>query len=217
MNFADLRQTLTRDFMRSAAAGRVPPLETYFHDFVRSDAPLTPGDFRLRPLTPPCLRMLYTSSNCLTDCMLELQARYRQVVPSAWGGHLQKGWRDLGVIGFNFLDGPELEIVEINPADGFHDWAQPMLQGLAWEQLLIHAVLDFCQAWQARRVLLQPAKNYPLGSDAPREPTRLTEVKEGLAQRYDGSARAMGFGWDETRDRFVWTPTANQPVSATGA
>lgn len=215
MSFADMRQKLVREFMWSAGVGRVPPLEAYFQDFVRTEDPLTPGDFRLRPLTPPCLRMLYTSSNCLTDCMLELQARYRQLVPSAWGGFMQKGWRDLAVIGFNFLDGPELEISEINPADGFGDWAQPKLQGLAWEQLLIHAVLGFSQACRARRVRLQPAKNYPLGRDAPREPTRLTETKEMLAQRYDASARAMGFVWDETLDRFVWQPTASQAGSAT--
>ncbi len=209
MGFADVRQTLIRDFVRSAPAGHVPPLETYFQDFVRTGEEAAPSDYRLVPLTPPGLRLLYTSSNCLTDCMLELQSRYRQFVPSDWGGYVQKGWRDLGVIGFNILEGPELEIVEINTAEGFPDWAQPKLQALAWEQLLIRAVLDFAQSCHARQVRLQPAKNYPWGSEAPRDPERLAEVEATLEQRYDGSATAMGFVWKETLDRFVRKPAVN--------
>ncbi|GEM_PF-1983998 len=213
MGFADVRQTLIRDFVQSVPAGHVPPLETYFQDFVREGEEAAASDYRLVPLTPPGLRLRYTSSNCLTDCMLELQSRYRQFVPSDWGGQVQKGWRDLGVIGFSILEGPELEIVEINTAEGFAEWAQPKRQALAWDRLLIRAVLDFAQASQVRQVRLQPAKNYAMGSETPRDPARLAEIKATLEQRYDGSATAMGFIWNETLDCFVRKP-ARAPTAA---
>ncbi len=174
---AEARQMLLRDFMLCVENGRIPPLRSYFSDYLVSGAAAEPGDYRLVPLTPPVLRFANTSSDCATDCMLELQSKYQHVMPDDFGGHLEKGSRDIGVIGFNLLDGPVLDILEIQQATCYVEWAEARLEVLDWQQLLVQAVVDFGRSCQATQIRL---------------------VKE-----QDRCARARGFAFDKTLDRFV--------------
>jgi hypothetical protein len=203
MGFAEVRRTLLRDFVLSVEQGRVPPLSTYLPDYVQSGCSVTLDDFRLLPLTPPVLRFVNTSSCCSTDCLLDLQSKYQQFIPDDWGGRLEKGSRDLGVIGFNVGEGPVLDILEIDKTTSFVDWAEPLLNSLHWERLLIRAVVDFGRSCQAQAVRLQPAHRYPVGTDVAADPGRLAEVQAELKQRYDVSAQASGFVYDQAADWFV--------------
>ncbi len=205
----DIRQALVRDFTFCVAEEKIPPLGGYFPGFVKSGCEAALDDYRLVALTPPALRYLVTSSNCLTDCMFELQAKYAQFVPDDWGGHMEKGRRDLGVIGFNILEGVVLDIQEINPTAAYLEWAEPKLNALEWERLLIHAVVDFGRSCGAKQIRLQPAHNYPAGVDVAAAAARLTEVRDALKQRYDANAKASGFEYDESVDRFVLELEAN--------
>jgi hypothetical protein len=203
MGFAEVRRTLLRDFVLSVEQGKVPPLSGYLPDYVKSGFSVVPEDFRLLPLTPPALRFVNSSSHCVTDCLLDLQSKYQQFVPDDWGGHQEKGSRDLAVIGFNIREGLVLDILEIDKTTSFVDWAEPKLNSLDWERLLIHAVVDFGRYCQAQAVRLQPAHCYPAGTDVAADPTKLAEVQAELKQRYDGSARASGFVYDQGADCFV--------------
>lgn len=206
MSFADVWQSLVGDFVLSVTKEKVPPLVGYFADYVKQGCEVTPDDYRLVALTPATLRIVVTSSNCLTDCMFELQSKFQQFVPDDWGGHMEKGRRDLGVIGFNILEGPVLDILEINKTAGYLDWAEPKLNALDWECLLIRAVVDFGRSCQAKQIRLQPAHAYPLGTEAADDPAQRALLQEEFKQRYDASATAMGFQYDESLDRFVYEP-----------
>jgi hypothetical protein len=206
MSFSDVWQTLVREFVLSVTQEKVPPLGGYFADYVKQGCELAPDDYRLVALTPATLRLVVTSSNCLTDCMFELQSKFQQFVPDDWGGHMEKGRRDLGVIGFNILEGPVLDILEINKTDGYLDWAEPKLNALHWERLLIRAVVDFGRSCQAKQIRLQPALAGSLGTGATDDPTSQPRAQEELEQRYDASANALGFGYDKSLDRFVYDP-----------
>jgi hypothetical protein len=113
----------------------------------------------------------------LTDCLIDLQCKFQQFVPDDWGGHLEKGSRDVGVIGFDILDGVVLDIQEISKTTSYVEWAEPKLNALDWERLLIHAVVDFGRSCQAKQVRLQP--------------------------QYEVSAKASGFVYDQVTDCFV--------------
>jgi len=208
MSFAGVWQTLVRDFVLSVTEEKVPPLGGYFADYVKPDCEVAPDDYRLVALTPSTLRLVVTSSNCLTDCMFELQSKFQQFVPDDWGGHMEKGRRDLGVIGFNILEGPVLDIVEINKTDGYLDWAEPKLNALRWELLLIRAVVDFGRSCQAKQIRLQPAhaglRETEAADVAPSQPGAQGESK----QRYDAGANALGFAYDKNLDCFVCDPCA---------
>ncbi len=199
METAEARQSLVRDFVLVANQSNVLPLSDYFSQYVKAGGEADVDDFRLVPLTPPSLRFLMTTSDCLTDCMFELQSRYQQFIPSDWGGHMEKGWRDLAVIGFNVESGPVLEIEEVQRTTGYPEWAEPKWSALNWSQLLIRAVIEFGRACGARQVHLIPASRYPLGRDEQNSAALLTE----LQQHYDDSARAIGFEYDSNRDRFT--------------
>ena len=177
MSFAEDRQTLLREFVLCVENQSVPPLSAYLPDYVKSGCTVAPDDFRLLPLTPPAVRFANTSSDCSTDCMLDLQSKYQQVVPDAWGGHLERGNRDIGVIGFNILEGVVLDILEINQTSSYIAWAEPKLNSLDWQRLLIHAVVDFGRSCQVKQVRLRP--------------------------EYDRSAQASGFVFDQRLDCFV--------------
>lgn len=199
MELAEARQSLVRDFVLVASQSNVLPLSDYFAEYVKAGGEANADDFRLVPLTPPCLRFLMTTSDCLTDCMFELQSRYQHFIPSDWGGHMEKGWRDLAVIGFNIEPGPVLEIEELEPTRGYPEWAEPKWDALEWSQLLIRAVIEFARACGVRQILMAPASRYPLGRDQHDSAALQAE----LQQRYDDSARAMGFDFDPQRDRFT--------------
>lgn len=203
MSFTEVWQAIVGDFVVCVDQEKVPPLSGYFPDYVKSGCELVADDYRLVPLTPDSLRLLITSSNCLTDCMFELQSKYQQFVPDDWGGHLEKGRRDLGVIGFNVQEGIVLDIREINKTSGYMDWAQPKLDSLHWERLLIRAVVDFGRYCQAKQVRLQPAHRCPIDAETAADPAKSAECREELKQRYDSSALASGFHFDETLDCFV--------------
>lgn len=206
MSFADVWQSLLGDFLRSINEEKVPPLSGYFADYVQRGCEVEPDDYRLMALTPSTLQLVATSSNCLTDCMFELQSKFKHFVPDDWGGHMEKGRRDLGVIGFNILEGPVLDILEINKTGGYLDWAEPKLDALHWERLLIRAVVDYGRSCGAKQIRLQPAHACPLGIEAAADPAQRALLQEELKQRYDANATAMGFQFDENLDRFVYEP-----------
>jgi hypothetical protein len=209
MDFAELRQTLLRDFAFCVEKEKVPPLSECLPDYVKGGCEVAPDDYRLLPLTAPSLRFVNTSSHCLTDCMIDLQCKYRQFIPDDWGGHIEKGQRDLGVIGFNILEGVVLEILEINETGSFVDWAKPKLDSLHWERLLIQTVVDFGRSCEAKQIRLQPAHRYPVGAQVAADPARSAEVREVLKQRYDESAKACGFDYDPELDFFVLNLAGN--------
>jgi hypothetical protein len=174
MHVAEAGRTLAREFIRLASEADVPPLAETFAEFVKTGHEAAPDDYRLVPLTPPCLRLLMTSSDCLTDCMFELQSRYQQFIPSDWGGHMEKGWRDLAVVGFNIEPGPVLDILELEPTTGFPEWAQPKLDALDWQRLLIRAVVDFGRACHAQQVYASDENARALGFDYDHDSRRWT-------------------------------------------
>ncbi len=203
MSFADVRQSLVRDFVTCVETQQVPPLAGYFSEHVKSGCEVSLDDYRLVALIPSGLRYLVTSSNCVTDCMFELQSKYAQFVPDDWGGHMEKGRRDVGVVGFNILEGIVLDIQELNPTGAHLDWAQPKLNALQWERLLIHAVVDFGRSCGAKQIWLQPAHGCPVEPDVAADPVRLATARDELKQRYDDHATAAGFAYDPSVDRFV--------------
>jgi len=202
MSFADVRQALLRDFAFCVEREYVPPLSSYLPDFVKSGYTVDPEDYRLVPLTASSLQFVDTSSNCLTDCMIDLQSKYKQFIEDNWGGRTEKGRREIGVIGFNILEGVVLQIQAIDETSCYGDWAGPIRSSLAWERLLIHAVVDFGRYCKARQVRLQPAHRCPVSASVDAQ-TEAPEFQAGLKQRYDASAVACGFGYDPELDDFV--------------
>ena len=81
MSFTQVWQAIVGDFVLCVDQEKLPPLSGYFPDYVKSGCVVAPDEYRLVPLTPDSLRLLITSSDCLTDCMLELQSKYQQFVP----------------------------------------------------------------------------------------------------------------------------------------
>jgi hypothetical protein len=157
MRLSELRQAPTRDFMTCVDEQRIPPLGDYLQSYVRSGSTVDPAEYRLVPLAAPSLRFVQTSSMCLTDCMLELQSKYEHFIPDGWGGRMDKGWRDLGAIGFDIREGLTLEIREINQTVCHEQWAEPRLACLDWKRLLVHAVVDFARSCQAKQVTCDAA------------------------------------------------------------
>jgi hypothetical protein len=193
MGFAEVKQALLGDLVRCVQDETIPPLSGYLADYVRSGCEVKPEDFRLLPLTPTSLRFLETSSECVTDGMMELQCKYQQFFPDDWGGRVERGHRDLGVIGFNILEGVVLDIREINATTSHLDWAEPILNELWWERLLVRAVVDFGRSCKAKQIRLQPAPPDPLDAKNGLDPDMSAEALQGLKQRYDGSAESCGF------------------------
>ena len=157
MSVAEVRQASIRDFMSCVDKERVPSLSGYLRDYVKSDCTAESADYRLMPLTATTLRFVQTGSDCLTDCMFELQAKYELFVPDGWGGRMERGWRDIGVIGFNIEEGITLDIQEINQTTCHEEWADTRLACLDWERLLVHAVVDFGRFCGAKQVTLHAA------------------------------------------------------------
>lgn len=204
MSLTKTKHALSRDFVTCVEQDRIPPLGDYVPDYVKSGCSVEPGDYRLVPITTTSRRFLNTSSDCVTDCMIELQCKYEQFVPDDWGGRMERGWRDIGVIGFNIIEGDRLEILEINQTKCHVDWAQSKLDSLDWERLLIHAVVDFGRYGKATQIRLLPAHRcYPVEALASSIPESTAEFQQQMKQRYDGSAEASGFEYDKTADCFV--------------
>jgi hypothetical protein len=150
--------------------------------------------------------------------MIELQCKYQQFIPDSWGGRTERGSRDLAVIGFNILEGIVLEIREVNTTTSFRDWAEPNLNRLRWDGLLIHAVIDFGRACQAREVTLPSASSGVGGARPQSGLVKPAELQAELEARYDGNAKAFGFGYDAGRGSFVLNLAADVrpiPSSAT--
>ena len=209
MSFTEVRRALVRDFVLCFDHEKLPPLSSYLPDYVKSGCPVVADDYRLLPLTAPALRFANTSSNCLTDCMFDLQSKYQQFIPDGWGGHFERGSRDIGVIGFNILEGVVLDIGEINQTTSYVEWAQPKLNSLFWERLLIRAVVDFGRYCQAQQIRLPSAHRCPAEAAGVADPAKSEEFQQELRQRYDGSAEALGFAFDQSLDCFVLALGAN--------
>jgi hypothetical protein len=182
MNSAEARQTVLREFVACFNHTKASPVGAYLPDYVKSGCQVAAEDLRLVALTATALRFRNASPSCLTDCILELQAKYAQFVPDDWGGHMEKGYRELGAIGFNVLEGAVLDIREINPTTIFLEWAEPKLNSLEWERLLLRAVVDFGRSCQAKQIRLQP------------------EDRETRRQLVAGSAPTLRFADDRELD-----------------
>jgi hypothetical protein len=204
LGFSEAKQHVLRDFLFCVQNESIPALRQYFPDFVRNGGSLSPDDYRLFPITATALGCLTTSSDCLTDGMLELQARYEQRIPGEWGDYTERGWREVGVIGFNVLPGIVLDIVAIEKTTRPPDWADPKLEGLAWEQILIRAVVDFAQVCKAKQIRLQPGQQCPPSTEIRADPARLAAFQAAAKRRHDDNARASGFDHDEALHRFVF-------------
>lgn len=209
MSFVEVRQALVRDFVSCVDHQKLPPLSGYVAEYVKSGAEIVPDEFRLLPLTAPALRFANTSSDCLTDCILDLQSQYQQYIPDDWGGRMERGSRDIGVLGFDINPGVVLDIRELNPTSSHVAWAKPKLEALFWERLLIRAVIEFGRCCGAKQVTLLPAQRCPVEAEVRADPVKLAEHLQELRQRYDASATAMGFSFDHSRDCFVLQLAAN--------
>ena len=203
MTFSQVKQQILRDFLFCVQKETIPPLSQYFRDYVRSPGSISPDDYCLLPITAGVLGWLTTSSACFTDCMIELQSDYEEQVVDEWGGHTEAGWREVGVIGFNISEEIVLDIVAIEKTTRCLDWADPKLECINWERILIHTVVDFGRYCKAKQVRLQPANQCPPSSEIKANPTRLDEFQKGLKRRHDDNARAFGFDYEKELERFV--------------
>lgn len=203
MDFPEVKQHLLREFLSCVEKETIPPLSEYLPDYTKPGSSISPDEYRLLPITVSLLRWLTTSSDCMTDCMIELQSNYQEYITDALGGHTERGWRELGVIGFNVLEGVVLDIVAIEETTRRRDWADPKLDSIRWEGILIHAVVDFGRSSKAKQVRLQPAHQCPLSDKIKANAARLDEFQAGLRQRHDDNARAFGFDYDNALERFV--------------
>jgi hypothetical protein len=185
MGFAEVKQALLRDFALSVQEAKVPPLSGYLPEYVQAGCTVAPDDFRLLPLTPSARRFVSTTSDCPTDCLIDLQSKYQQFIPDDWGGRLEKGSREIGTIGFNILEGVVLDIQEIEQATSYVAWAEPIRRSLHWERLLIRAVVDFGRYCQAKQVRLQPAVRGSGGSAEPPSVSQPRHDDEACGFRYD--------------------------------
>jgi hypothetical protein len=201
----ETKQGLSEEFATCVQQEKIPPLDTYLSDYVQSGCAVESSDYRLVPITTTARRFYNASSDCVTDCMLELQCKYQQLIPDSWGGRMERGWRDIGVIGFNILDGGGLEILEINETNCHVEWAAPVRKPLYWERLLIRAVVDFGRTCGLEQIRLQPAHRcFPAGAFAAGSVESSAAFQEAAKQRYDGSAEALGFKYDQATDSFVF-------------
>lgn len=206
MSCSEAKRSLARDFATCVQQETIPALESYLAEYVRPGCAVEAGDWRLVPLTTTARRFFNGSSDCVADCMLELQCKYQQFIPDDWGGRMDRGWRDIGVIGFNLLPDGNLEIVEINETQCHTEWAETVQNALDWERLLIRAVIDFGRRCGAARIRLQPARRcYPVELLAASSPQRSAAFQEQARRRYDGNAEVCGFGYDREDDCFVYT------------
>lgn len=204
MTFSEVKQQILRDFLFCVQNNKVPPLRQYFPDYVTSPGGISPDHYCLLPITGGVLGCLTTSSDCLTDCMIELQGDYKEYIVDEWGGHTERGWREVGVIGFNVLEGIVLDILAIEKTTRCLDWAGPKLDCINWERILMHAVVDFGRYCKAKQVRLQPAHQCPPSAEIKSNPARLDEFQKGLRRRHDDNARAFGFDYEKALDRFVF-------------
>jgi hypothetical protein len=136
--------------------------------------------------------------------MLELQSQYEERIAGEWGDYTEKGWREVGVIGFNVLPGIVLDIEAIEKTTQHLDWADPKLDSLDWEQILIHAVVDFGRYCKAKQVRLQPGQQCPASAEIRADPARFDEFQTAVKRRHDDNARAFGFDYDKALHRFVF-------------
>jgi len=182
MTLTELRRDLIRDFMSCVDEGRVPPLSDYLQDYVKPGCAAESADYRSVPLAAPVLRFIQTASGCLTDCMFELQAKYERFIPDGWGGRVERGWCDIGAIGFNIREGITLDIQEINQTVCHEQWAAPRLACLDWQQMLVHSVVDFARSCQASQVTCHTA----YGDFAKRAGFEYTAAEDCLVLKLDG-------------------------------
>jgi len=204
MQFTELRQSFWRELATSVDRQRVPALGTYLPNYVKDGSEVNSEDYRLVPITAASRRFFNTCSDCLTNCMIQLQCKSEQFVPDAWGGRIVRGWRELGVIGFEICPDDALEIREINETACHVQWAKSKSDPLFWERLLIHAVLEFARASGLKSVRLYPAhRSWPPSVLSPSSPESSPEFQQQMKHRYDGSAQALGFRYDEAADTFV--------------
>ena len=205
MSCTEIRQSMANDFATCVQQERIPAVGSYLEEYVKPDCTVEPGDYRLVPITTTARRFFNGSSDCVADCMLELQCKYQQFILDDWGGRMDRGWRDLGVIGFNLLPDGRLEIVEINETKCHPEWAESVRSSLDWERLLIHAVIEFGRLCRAGQIVLQPAHRcYPVQTPAASSPERSADFQERARQRYDESAKACGFAYNPEEDCFVY-------------
>ena len=204
MHFSQTKQHILHDFLFCVEKEKLPPLAQYFGDYVKHAGSVSPDEYCLLPITATALGCLTTSSDCMTDCMIELQANYEEYIRDDFGGHTERGWRELGVIGFNVLEGIVLDIREIERTTWLLDWAEPKLGAIDWERILIRAVVDFGRYCEARQVRLQPAHQCPPSAEIKSSPARLQQFQAAAKQRHDDNARAFGFDYDKALDRFVF-------------
>jgi hypothetical protein len=141
--------------------------------------------------------------------MLELQSKYAQFVPDDWGGRMEKGYRDLGVIGFNVLEGSVLDIQELHRTVTFLAWAEPKLHALHWERLLLRAVVDFGRYCGARQIRIQPATFLSADSSTQADAARQAEQREACRQLAEASVPAARFDYDPGLDRLVLNLESN--------
>ena len=204
MEFAEVKRHVLRDFLLCVEKETIPPLSQYFPEYVRNGGSISADDYRLLPVTAGALGSLITFAECLTDCIIALRSNYKEHVADELGGHVAKGWRELGVVGFNVLEGIVLDIVVIEKTTRHLDWADRKLEYMRWEGMLIHAVVDFGRYCEAKQVRLQPADQCPPSAEIKSNRARLDEFRTGLRERHDDNARAFGFDYDEALDRFVF-------------
>ena len=202
MSFSEARQQLLRDFLFCVQEERTPPLGQYMADYVRS-GDVAADDYRLFPITASALGWLTTSSDCLTDCMIELQSKYEEQIADTMGGHTERGWRELGVVGFNVLEGPALDILAIEETTRRRDWAEPKLASIDWERVLLRALVDFGRYVKVKQISLLPADLCLPPDEIRSDPARLDAFQAALKRRHDYSASAFGFEYDESLCRFV--------------
>ena len=198
------KERVLRDFLFCVEKEKIPSLGQYFGHYVKQGTSVSPDDYCLLPITATGLGCVTTSSDCLTDCMIELRARYQEYVPDEFGGHTERGWREVGVIGFDVLEGMVLDILAIEKTTWLVDWADPRLECIDWERLLIHAVVDFGRYCKAKQVRLQPAHQCSPSAETKADPARLNEFRARLKERHDDNARAFGFAYEKALDRFVF-------------
>ena len=203
MSFSKAKEHLLSDFLFCVEKENIPSLGQYFSDCATNGGGTSPDDYYLLPITPTALGCLTTSSDCLTDGMIELRSNYKEYVTDELGGHTEKGWRELCVIGFNVLEGITLDIQALDRSPVHLEWVDSKLHSLDWGRVLISAVVDFGKYYKAKQVRLRPAHRCPPPEEIKSDPAKLDEFLIGLGQRHDDSARAFGFDYDKALDCFT--------------
>jgi hypothetical protein len=204
MTFPETKERILHDFLFCVEKGTIPTLGGYLPSYLKRGATVSPDDYRLFPITATALGCLTTSSDCLTDCMMELQAKYEDYIPDEFGGRTLKGWREIGVVGFDVLQGMVLDILEIERTTWLPDWAEGRLGSIDWGRLLVHAVVDFGRYCGARQVRLQPAREWGPSAEGRPGSSGMRQLVVASIERDDDNARALKFGYDKALDRFVF-------------